>query len=69
MVNDGSTADEKVAVKMNREGHMARGSVAEAGGNGKVIIQTYWSLLPTNGRIEAENFQGVLNELWENHSY
>ena len=38
MVNDGGTADEKVAVKMEIEKHMVQGSVAEAGVNRMVII-------------------------------
>ena len=55
--------DAKIAVKMEIERHVARGSVAEAGGNRKVIIQPYWSVLPTNGRLEGEKFQSSLNEL------
>ena len=63
MVNDGGTMDEKVTDKMEIESHVVRGSVAEAGGNKKVIIQPYWSVLPTNGRLEGENFQGALNKM------
>ena len=48
VVNDGGTVDEKVAVKMDIERHVVRGSVAEAGGNRKMIIQTCWGVLPIN---------------------
>ena len=37
-MNDGGTVDEKVAVKMEIERYVVRGSVAKAGGNRKVII-------------------------------
>ena len=51
IVNNGSTADEKVTVKIEIVWHMIRGSVAKAGGNRMVVIQPYWCVLPTNGRL------------------
>ena len=54
----------RFAIKMEIERHIVRGSVADAGGNRKVIIQPYWSVLPTNGRQEGENFQGALRRNW-----
>ena len=37
MVNDGGTADEKAAVKMEIERHVVRDCVAEAGGTGRSL--------------------------------
>ena len=40
-----------------------RGSVSGAGRNRRMIIQPYWNVLTTNGRLEGEQFPGVVNKL------
>ena len=60
VVNDGVNVDEKVSVMVDLVRHMIRGSVAEVGGNRKVINHPDWRVLPTNGRLDGEDFQGCL---------